>query len=153
MSRLWFFAAAFGGGMLVAFQAVLNNRLRQGLGGDALPVAVLSFMVGLLCLSIAVCLRGTAPSSARAVVDALPAIPWWALAGGACGAGYVLSIIVGVPRIGVAWCMAGVLLGQQVGALGMDHFGVAGLGRIPIDGARLTGLGLLTAGAWLLRPN
>jgi len=83
---------------------------------------------------------------------ALPDVPWWAFAGGLCGAFYVLSIVLGVPQIGVALCMAAVLIGQQLCAITLDHFGAFGLEAVAISTQRLLGLSCLLLGAWLLRP-
>ncbi|WP_326537917.1 DMT family transporter [Pseudorhodoferax sp.] len=152
MARSLYFLVAVLGGLLVAVQAVLNNRLRQAVDGDALATAWMSFGIGVLCLSALLVLRGGAAESTRALVSALPLTPWWALLGGVCGAGYVLCLVAGVPRLGVAWALAGVLLGQQIGALGLDHLGAASATAVPIDLSRAAGLACLLVGAYLLRP-
>jgi len=152
MPKLLFFALVTTGGALVAVQASLNNRLRQALEGDALMAALLSFIVGTLTLLVIVLIRGGSLTSLRNLYGTLESVPWWAFAGGLCGAFYVLAIVLGVPQIGVAWCMAAVLIGQQVCAITLDHFGAFGLEPVAISAQRLLGLGCLLFGAWLLRP-
>jgi transporter family-2 protein len=113
MSRNLLFLFATFGGVLVALQAVANSRLRVSFGGDAIAAALFSFGVGALTLGLTCGFFGDPRASFRVFTASLPALPWWALVGGVCGAGYVLSIIVGVPRVGVAWCMAGVVIGSR----------------------------------------
>jgi len=152
MPKLLFFALVTTGGVLVAVQASLNNRLRQALEGDALMAALLSFIVGTLTLLVIVLIRGGGLTSLRNLHGTLESVPWWAFAGGLCGAFYVLAIILGVPQIGVALCMAAVLIGQQLCAISLDHFGAFGLEPVAISAQRLLGLACLLLGAWLLRP-
>jgi len=152
MPKLLFFTLVTTGGALVAVQASFNNRLRQALEGDALMAALLSFIVGTLTLLVIVLIRGGGLASLRNLHGTLESVPWWAFAGGLCGAFYVLAIILGVPKIGVALCMAAVLIGQQLCAITLDHFGAFGLEPVAISTQRLLGLGCLLFGAWLLRP-
>jgi len=152
MPKLLILALVTTGGALVAVQASLNNRLRQALEGDALMAALLSFIVGTVTLLLIVLLRGGGMTSLRNLQGSLDAVPWWAFAGGLCGAFYVLAIILGVPKIGVALCMAAVLIGQQICAITLDHFGAFGLESVAISTQRLLGLVCLLFGAWLLRP-
>jgi len=153
MPKLLFFVLVTTAGVLVAVQASLNNRLRQALEGDALMAALLSFLIGTLTLLLIVLLRGGGLASLRTLHATLGDVPWWVFAGGLCGAFYVLSIILGVPQIGVAWCMAAVLIGQQLCAVTLDHFGALGLKPVALGSERIIGLGCLLLGAWLLRPT
>lgn len=151
--RWAFLGVAMLGGVLVAVQAVINNRMRQSLDGDALATALLSFGVGLLCLGTALLARELGQPSLRGIAEGLPQAPWWAWLGGLCGAGYVLSIVLGVPRIGVAWTLGGVLVGQQLCALMVDSFGLSGLAPMAVDWRRVMGLTLVMTGVFLQQPR
>lgn len=152
MAQLLGIGAAVGGGLLVAVQAAFNNRLRQGLG-DVLAVTAVSFAIGTLCLLAVLVLRGQFTASLRGLAAAWPQLPWWALAGGLCGAGYVAGLLVGVSHVGMALAIAGVLIGQSVGAAVLDACGAFGLVRVPFGAERCIGLILLLAGAWLMRAR
>lgn len=141
---------AFVGGVLVSIQAAMNTHLRSFMTSP-LTAAFLSFLVGTLLLGVLLVVRSGADGTFRQAIAAASQAPWWVWFGGACGAGYVLSVIVGVPYIGVAWCMAFVVLGQQLGALTIDHFGWMAVPRAPLDLSKLAGAGLIVAGVWLLQ--
>jgi transporter family-2 protein len=46
--------------------------------------------------------------------------------------------------------MAGVIAGQLVTGVLLDHLGLVGLRQVPLDGKRLAGMFLLAAGAALV---
>lgn len=58
-----------------------------------------------------------------------------------------------LPKIGVAAGLAALIASQMAVALVVDTLGWAGGAPIPLDLARLAGLGLLTAGIWLILPK
>lgn len=141
------------GGALVALQAAANHRLCLALEGDVLVTALVSFGIGFAVLALVVLARGGVANAAGALISAAPGLPWWAFIGGVCGAGYVMSIVVGVSHLGVVWCMAAALLGQQIMALALDHFGAGALQEVPLGFTRVLGVGCLVLGAWLVKPH
>jgi transporter family-2 protein len=141
---------AFVGGLLVAVQAAMNSHLRS-FTPTPLVAAFLSFLVGAMVLCVLLALQGGIGAALRNTAGAASDIPWWAWLGGACGAGYVLSVIASVPHIGVALCIACVMLGQQLGALVIDHQGWMEVPRAPLDLHKLCAAGLILAGVWLLQ--
>jgi uncharacterized membrane protein YdcZ (DUF606 family) len=64
---------------------------------------------------------------------------------------YLLGIGYGAPRIGIALFIAGVMLGQLAGALAFDHAGVFGLEVHRASITRIAGLGVVLAGALIVR--
>jgi transporter family-2 protein len=64
---------------------------------------------------------------------------------------YLLGIGYGAPKIGIALFVAGVTAGQLGGALAYDHVGAFGLDVRQVSVARITGLGVVLAGALIVR--
>ena len=131
-------------GALLALQVGVNTQLRVGLG-DAGLAALTSFVVGTVALALyAAVLRPTMPTSAT-----LAAIPWWAWTGGVLGALYVATVTVIAPRLGAATLTTLVVAGQLAMALALDHFGLIGFARRPVDLSRMAGVALVVGGALL----
>ncbi|WP_050465939.1 DMT family transporter [Herbaspirillum autotrophicum] len=148
MLKAWLLAA-LGCGVLLSLQAPLNSRLRVGLDSP-LASALISFTVGMLVL-LAIWLvrlsigRETGIGSTSGFTD----IPWWAWLGGFCGATYVTLAILALPHTGVLLLVACTVLGQQLGALLIDHFGWFGMARQVLSWQRVGGVLLVLAGTWL----
>lgn len=131
-------------GALLALQAGVNTQLRVGLG-DAGLAALVSFAVGTAALALYVVVRSpTLPDAA-----ALARLPWWFWTGGLLGALYVATVTVIAPRLGAATLTTLVVAGQLAMALALDHFGLVGFARRPVDLARIAGVALVVGGALL----
>jgi transporter family-2 protein len=131
-------------GALLALQAGVNTQLRSGLG-DAGLAALVSFVVGTLALALFVVVQRPAlPDMAT-----LARLPWWYWIGGALGALYVAVVTVVAPRLGAATLTMLVVAGQLAMSLVLDHFGLVGFTRRPIDLTRTAGVALVLAGALL----
>lgn len=131
-------------GALLALQAGVNTQLRTGLG-DAGLAALVSFVVGTLGLALLVVVQRPALPDAAA----LARLPWWYWVGGALGAIYVAVVTVVAPRLGAATLTMLVVAGQLAMSLALDHFGLVGFTRRPLDLGRATGVALVLAGALL----
>jgi bacterial/archaeal transporter family-2 protein len=55
------------------------------------------------------------------------------------------------PRLGAATLVAGILAGQAVASLLVDHFGWVGFDENPVTPGRLAGMALVAAGVALVR--
>ena len=133
-------------GIGLAFQAVINSRLRTLLD-SALWASLVQVLVGLLLLAALVAhAREPVPSSAG-----LSRAPWWVWTGGLLGALYVATVIVATPPLGASLMFAAVVLGQTLTALLIDHFGWFGVSVQPLSPMRLAGAALLVAGVALIR--
>lgn len=131
-------------GALLALQAGVNTQLRSGLG-DAGLAAFVSFVVGTLALGLFVLVQRPALPD----VATLARLPWWYWAGGALGALYVAVVTVVAPRLGATTLTMLVVAGQLAMSLALDHFGLVGFARKPIDLTRTLGVLLVLAGALL----
>ncbi|ELY3998477.1 DMT family transporter [Cronobacter sakazakii] len=81
--------------------------------------------------------------------------PGWQLTGGLLGAGYVVILTVATPVIGIAMTMTmiGILAGQVFKSLIIDHFGLFGVERRPIDKLRLLALVFILAALALVAQS
>jgi len=133
-------------GGTIAVQSIINAALskRTGTLGSTLIVTLVSIaFVSLLILIL--------PNEANS--RNLPGPSEWHLyLGGILGILIVLAPILLVPRIGATATLTAIVVGQLVTALVIDQFGLFGMPRIEINAARVIGLVLLLAGAYLLHP-
>ena len=71
--------------------------------------------------------------------------------GGIYGFLILAALAFAFPRLGGAWTIALLVLGQGLAALAVDHYGLLGQPREPITVVRAAGVGLLVAGTLLMR--
>lgn len=134
-------------GAMLPLQALVNARL-GALTHGALYASFVSFLVG-TCLLGSILLLSRTPLLPAQPLASLPA---WIWAGGAIGASLVLVATALVPRLGAAGLFCLVVLGQVLGPLLLDHYGVLGPRR-PVDLSRIGGALLVIVGAALVvRP-
>lgn len=134
-------------GLLIPVQSSVNAQLGRVVG-HPLGAAITNFGVGLVALlAMATVLRAPFPTPAR--LSEAPA--WMILGGGLMGAFFVFTLLYLTPRLGAATVVAGVLGGQIVGSVLIDHFGLFGLPQHAVSPGRLAGIALLIAGVVLVR--
>jgi transporter family-2 protein len=75
------------------------------------------------------------------------------LVAGLLGIGVISGIAFALPRIGVAAGLSAVIAGQMAVGVFVDTFGLGGGQPIPLNLARIGGLGLLALGTWLILPK
>jgi bacterial/archaeal transporter family-2 protein len=137
---------AFAAGAMLPIQFGINAQLAHWIDSP-LRATLVSFVVGALALLVATLgfARGW-PGSER-----IGAAPWWVWVGGLLGAFYVLGSVVTAPKLGAATLAAGILAGQAVASLLVDHFGWVGFEENPVTPGRLLGIALVAAGVALVR--
>ncbi len=136
-------------GCLVPFQAIINARMAQHLG-HPVHSAIINFIAGLVFLFLALFLGSIGWPELRKMAS----IPPYLYLGGAIGAGFVISGIFVVPKLGTLAFLGLIVCGQLVMSVLIDHFGVLDVPAFTLSPARILGIGLLAAGAWLaLRPS
>ena len=138
--------AVIGAGMSVAFQQVLNAKLRGELGSPWWA-GFASYAVGLLAMLIAVLASGGPPLSAAMIGRT----SWLSWAGGIFGALFIATAILAVPRLGAATVLALIVVGQMLASLAFDHLGAFGLAQHPATPLRLAGALCLLLGVLLIR--
>ena len=145
MNGVYYFAG-LGIGLMVALQSAINNQLKIALGGSTLLAALVSFVVGGLCLLGVYWASGQRLSQ----LALLQNTPWWMLLGGALGAIFVFGSTLLVPRLGLALMISLVVFGQIIMSLVMDHYGWLGVPLREISLTRLLGAGLVLTGVLLV---
>lgn len=137
---------ALAGGMALAVQAGLNGGLGRVLG-HPLWATLTSLAVSVATVvPVILILRLKLPEP-----DVAARAPWWLWTGGVLGAFYVTAALATAPRLGVTTAVAAVISGQLIMSLVIDHFGLLGLDRQPVDLSRMAGVALLLAGLFLIR--
>ncbi len=135
-----------GGGLSVSLQQVLNARLRSELGSPWWA-GLVSFLGGcLVMLTVAVLTGQPVPSS-----ETVARTSWTSWTGGLFGAIFIGVAILMVPRLGAASVVALVVVGQMLGSLTIDHFGILGIPQHSINPVRLIGAAFLIIGVMLVR--
>lgn len=135
--------AIVAGGLLLAAQAPINARLGDSVG--EIDAAFLNFVVGSVVLALAV-VAGRIGTG----LSALPGVPRRYLLGGLIGAAYVITAVTLVRTIGAGGIAAATITGQLVASVALDRAGALGLERRPLTPMRLTAIGLLAIGTYLV---
>ena len=141
-----FYALSLGAGLSVALQQVLNANLRAGLGSPWLAGFV-SYLGGTLVMLVILLVSREPWFSAASVART----SWFSWTGGVFGAIFIGISIIMVPRLGAATVLALIVVGQMIGSLTMDHFGLFGLAQHPATPVRLVGAASLILGVALIR--
>jgi transporter family-2 protein len=134
-------------GVLLAVQAPTNAILGKA-SGSPVVAAFISFLIGTVALGAVV-----AATSGKIFAPGLRQVPWYAWIGGFYGAFFVAVAAFGAPRVGVGVLLTAAIAGQLAAALVLDHFGLLGLARHPVNLTRAAGFVLVLVGAVLVRRS
>lgn len=74
---------------------------------------------------------------------------WWRWTGGAIGAVFVFTSVFLAPKIGIANTMFLFILGQLVGSMLIDHFGLIQMPLRPLQWWKFVGMAVMLAGVAL----
>lgn len=144
--QYFYFILAFIAGIMMPTQAAVNNKLATYVQSPVLS-AFISFGVGLIALFIYILFAGI-PVSNLVFSKNAPPVAW---IGGLFGAFFVTSVVLVVPRLGVALTFSIVILGQMVATLPMDHYGFMETPVQVINFPRIIGIALIILGVFLIR--
>jgi transporter family-2 protein len=132
-------------GAALTTQSAVNSQLRGNLH-SVMWAVLISYLVGsLAAAAVLVVNQEPVPSLAS-----LSTLKWYQWTGGALGMVYIAAITFSLQRVGAASLFALVVGGQLLTALVYDQFGFLGLNRHSFSPAKLAGVLLLAAGAYLL---
>jgi len=134
---------AVSGGLASAVQSAVNADLGERVGHAAVA-AVVNTLTGAALVFAGLLAMPSMRTGLRALRTAR--LPWWAYLGGLGGAGFVLVATYTVPVLGVAVFVIAQVAGNSVGGLAVDRAGLAPVGRLALNGPRVTGA-LLGVGA------
>ena len=138
-------------GAFIPLQPGINAELRLH-AGSAFTAALVSFaggtlVVGLVVLWIKLTHQHDLPPARQWMASA----PWWAYFGGLIGAMFVTVSLVLAPKLGAAVLVAGIVTGQLLGSIIIDHFGFVGFPRTAVTWPRVLGLALLILGVIVMQ--
>lgn len=133
-----FFVIWIFGGFSVAIQARANGELTQHTG-NGVQAALISFGSGFVIISIAMIFSKSMQSGLGRIIASLRdrTLPWWAIPSGIIGGIFVASQSFSVALIGVAMFSVGIVAGQTLNSLLVDHFGLGPIGRQQITPRRV----------------
>lgn len=135
-----------GAGVSVALQQVLNSNLRAELGSPWWAGFV-SYAVGMTVMLVVALVSPGNKFNLHEIANS----SWVSWTGGLFGAIFIGVAILMVPRLGAATVLALIVVGQMIGSVAFDHFGLLGLQQHPVSPLRLTGASLLICGVVLIR--
>ena len=131
---------------LLPIQAAMTGALNRALGKPVLAVAV-SLLGSLLCITAftAIAVRLDDFDWAKA-----GEVPWWAWPAGVCGAIFLLSQPIVLPKVGAGTFTGLAVTAQVLMAVTLDQFGALGLPHHAASPTRLAGAALMIAGIVLI---
>ena len=147
MKGLYFFLlVAIIAGAILPVQAGLNAKMGKAVG-DPVYASLISFVIGSLVLFV----YGLFAKMNFSQITQAGSQHWSVWTPGLLGAFYVTSVIVLVPKIGVALTFGLIVAGQLGLSLALDHYGLLGLPVHAINWQRLVGVLLIIVGVVLIR--
>ncbi len=143
---LWPIGFALFAASLLPIQAAMNGAINRVLHQPPL-VVVWSLTGSLLFMGLVVVIgrRFVLPENVR-----LADVPLWAWPAGVCGAIFLLSQPIVLPRLGAATFTGLAVTAQVLTAVALDHFGALALPQHDASPLRLLGAALMIAGIALV---
>lgn len=135
--------AAFSG-VAMAIQGSINSALGKVIG--LWESTFIVHLVGLLVVSLLLFICKLGDGCLADIVKA----PWYSYLGGILGVIIIYSVVLSIPKVGVAPATTAIVLGQVLTAGLVDHLGLFGLNRIPFSLYNVLGTLLMAGGAWLI---
>ncbi|KGR79000.1 DMT family transporter [Ureibacillus manganicus] len=129
------------GGMVMAIQVQINGGLGKKIG--VIESAFFNFALGTLVLLFILIFAGNGQISSMATV------PKWQLVGGILGAFFVIVQVLVVPKIGVSTTLLAIIVGQIILSVLIDHFGLFGAERRPVDTNKIAAVALMFIALYL----
>ncbi len=130
------------GGLAVGFQSPMAGSMGNRIGGAAGSFILhLSGTIASLALLIA---RGGEN------IHQWRSLPWYMLCSGVFGLVLILTLSQTVPRLGAASAITLVVVGQLIGGMIIDQFGLFDVAVRTVDLQRILAVVLLLAGAYLM---
>jgi len=148
MKQLLFLTLALCAGGLLPIQGAINSHLGKGLN-HPLQATFISFFGAIVVLVLLLIgLHPSWPSIAQ-----LKSTPMIYYTGGIYGVIFVTAILTLTPHIGIANTLVATIIGQLIISVVLDHYGVFGLQRLPVNGYRLLGCAGLVVSLYLIQKT
>lgn len=135
------------GGMCLAIQGGVNSQLNIMWAQNPILAAAISFTVGAIALILVVLiLRIPIPRKIKNTN-----VKWWHWTGGLFGGYLVFAATFLAPIVGAGMLVGLILVGQLSTAVILDHFGLLGFEKKPINVRKIVGVVVLATGVVLIR--
>ncbi len=132
-------------GALNAVQSGSNAQLVRSLNRPWLVALVVSCITALAFVVPLLVTGAQTPDAGR-----LQGVPWWAWAGGLCGAAYVASTLFFAERMGAGLFTGLTITAGIAASIVVDHFGLVGFKQHTASLLRIGGAVLMVAGLTLV---
>lgn len=139
--KLIFPLLALIGGMAIATQGQINGGLGKKIG--VIESSFMNFAVGSLVLLLILLFFGNGH------ISAISTVPKWQIIGGLLGSFFVMIQVIVVPKIGVSASLIAVIVGQLILGAVIDHFGLFGGNRFPINTQKMFAIVLMLSALFL----
>jgi len=148
MKHLLLLAIALCVGGLLPVQGAINTQLGKILN-HPMQATFVSFFGALIAIVLyLVVTRPEMPSLAT-----LKTTPLINFTGGLYGVVFVTAILMLTPEIGIANTIVAAIVGQLIVSILLDHFGLLGIDRYPINSYRALGCIGLVISLWLIQKT
>ncbi len=127
------------GAIVISAQTPANVALGHQIGGS-LRASFVQFAVGTTVMAAVVAVAGG--GFGGLTVDHT----WWHYLGGVAAVLFVTAAIFTLKPLGLTVQFTGIVTGQVIGALTIDHLGLLGVERRPITLWPVVGLGIMLVG-------
>lgn len=135
-------------GAVLPLQATLNAKMGNIVHSPAIS-SFISFLIGTISLLIYI-LVAKIPLNTIGLAKSAPSYVWFA---GILGAFYVTTVMLLIPRLGVALTFGLIIFGQMFISILLDHFGLLDIQVNHISWMRILGILLIITGVILIRNN
>ncbi|MDD2443645.1 MAG: DMT family transporter [Desulfotomaculaceae bacterium] len=131
-------------GVAMAIQGSVNSALGKVVG--LWESTFIVHLIGLLLVSALLFIFRVGAGDLSRFMQA----PWYVYIGGALGVLIIYSVVLSIPKVGVAPATTAIILGQVFTAGLVDHLGLFGLQKNPFNLYSVAGSLLMAGGAWLI---
>ncbi|WP_411342975.1 DMT family transporter [Paenibacillus sp. WLX1005] len=135
MTKLLIYAAAVIAGMSLSIEAAIGGALGEHIG--ELESTYYIFIIGAMATFLVTLFFG------KGNLKQIFTVPRWNLTGGLLGVVYLGLLVISVTLIGVGVSVTAVIVGQIVMSIIIEHFGLLGAERIPLNKNRIAAVVLL----------
>lgn len=143
-NSIFLFAIAAIGGLAVTLQGQFMGILNRSFGTNG--SVLFNYVSGAIIAGVIVLSLSGGNINAKTWMQ----VPWYALTAGCLGLVIVGSISYTVPRLGLSVAFTVLVASQFITAMALEHFGWFGATATPIDWSRLSGIGAIILGVWLI---
>lgn len=128
-------------GITMALQGSLNSGLNKeiGLWEATFVVHTIAFVILLLLLFVFRIGKGDFSEMTK--------VPWYLYLGGFLGVVITATVVMSIPKLGVAVATTAIIVGQVGTACLIDHLGLFGLEQVCFSWQKAVGIALLAVGA------